>query len=261
MTMPPILVKLWAHVIGIMVTLLLATTLIFALLWRHERAAHFNASLRADSALAVADTSKRITDARVRKVLGDSTAAWQRRVVQEKQVADSLDKVLGTTRRSLTDIGVTIDRGTGKANSPVRVVYVPVRTPVGAPPESSDVRSAHFDTKAGVFGIVADVSLPAPPESGTMAATVTAPSIPLSLRLNCGPLTDGVARADAIVTGPAWATIGVQHVEAEPAICNPTMRLSKREYPLWVLVTSDILSAAAGYWISSKAQRITVVTK
>lgn len=239
-------------VLGFLVVLVLA----FFFLWRHEKGAHFDASLRADSAIAAADTSKLITDRKVQKVLGDSTQAWQRRVIQEKQRADELDKTLRLERRTKTDIGVTIDKGKGTASGVVTFA------PASAVAPATDTRQAHFDVKAGVFDVAADVQLPAPPASGTMVATVTAPKIPLSLRLGCGPATDGVHRADAIVTGPRWATVGIDHVEADPAVCNPTMKLdSGHKVPLWVMIASDALSAAAGYWAGSKAQSITVVTK
>lgn len=252
--------KLWAATVG----LLGLGLIVLALLYRHERGAHFDASLRADSALAAADTSKRVTDAKVQKVLGDSTAAWQRRTVQETQRADSLDKVLGSERKTLTDLRVSINKGTGSASGAVRVVYVPVNagTPGTPVAESTSIRSSHFDVTAGVFQVAADVSLPAPPARGTMEATVTAPQIPLGIRIECGSVTDGVRRADAIVTGPTWATVGIARTEASPAVCNPTMKIeSGRRVPLWVMVTTDVLSAVGGYWLGSKSQHLTVVTK
>jgi hypothetical protein len=246
---------------GLGVALILAVIVLF-FLWRHEKGAHFDASLARDQAEARASVSSKIADAKVQKVLGDSAAAWTRRTVQQTQRADSLDNALGTVRRSLTNIGVTIDKGTGKASGAVHVVYVPV--PAGSSPGTQplETRTAHFDVKAGVFGVVADVSLPAPPDSGTMAATVTAPKIPLSLRLSCGPATDGVHRADAVVTGPRWATVGIDHTEAAPEVCNPTMKLDTgTKVPLWLMITSDVVSVYAGWKLAQKAQQITVVTK
>lgn len=241
----------WA--IGLLSVALVVT----ALLYRHERGAHFNASLRADSAIAASDTTRKLLG-RVQKTIGDSTTAWSRRVVQETQRADSLDKAMRETRQSRTDVGVTIAKGSGSASGAVHVVYVPVNAGSGAPrADSTDVRSSRFDVTAGVFQVVADVTLPAPPAVGTMAATVTAPKIPLSIREYCGSVTDGVRRADAVVTGPTWATIGIDHVESSPEMCNPTMKLTgARKYPLWVLLTSDALAAYVGFKAGQQSVKV-----
>lgn len=253
------LLTLREKVVGAVIVLLLIGLVVLALLYRHERGAHFDASLRADSALAASDSSKRLSAKNIAKVLGDSTAAWQRRVVQEQQRGDSLDQALGTTRKTLSDVRVQINTGRGTSSGVVTVIRDTSRVPsaattaTSATTDNGGIRQSHFDVKAGVFSVAADVQLPAPPARGTMEATVTAPSIPLSLRLNCGKVTDGVARADAIVTGPTWATVGITHVESDPAICNPGLKLqASRTYPLWELIASDLLSAYAGYRIGRK---------
>lgn len=165
-----------------------------------------------DSAIATADTTRKLEAANFRAVLGDSTSLYQRRIVQVAQRADSIDRVLKLER-------------VGKYSSTVRVAAADTHAVAAKPvveDTSTRVRFASFDVRSAPYTVHANVALPAPPAAGRLdSLTVSVDPITVTARLSCGPAgKDGIRPASIEATTPAWASVQFNDVQQSPELCR-----------------------------------------
>lgn len=202
---------------------LLISTTAFAALWRHEQGQKKIASLRADSAVAAADTTKQLFDTRLKHDLADSAQIFQRRVVQADvtrldQFAKDLKKVYGQVQTLQGDITASIRQGyltgTGLADSTGRV--------------------ARFDIYQQPFKLLATARLPVHQEP-TLNATITVDPAHLGVRLTCGASLQGIRQANVYLTGPPWITLKADTITQDPSICNSKAmdQLAAAKDPWW----------------------------
>ncbi len=163
-------------------------------LWSGQRRA-ITTGLAQDSLGAAHDTTRQV-------VTSDSANVWQQRAIQATQRADALDRTLHEER---------VARATVQLTSPA------MDTLIAMPPPGTtqEIRQAPFT-----------LSIEAPPPdvrdgSATLAVRVTADTLTLGLRIGCGPPSRlGVHPAAVSVSAPTWATVHLDQVEQDPAVCN-----------------------------------------
>lgn len=176
-----------------------------------ERGRLRDSVLRADSIEAAADSTRGVSENALKalhSLFGDSVAAVERRVVQERQRGDALDRALGRERIARAGLTVTVDS--------LRVaVQAPVTSDTG-----DQVRSAWFPVSEVAFTGEAAVSLPRPPASGTLDLQITVRPIPLHLRLGCGAPVNGLRPATAVLAGPSWTTLTLDSLSQDPGLCR-----------------------------------------
>lgn len=177
------------------------------------------AALARDSAEAVAD-STRAASARVQAVLGAELAGVQRRAVQQRQRADSLDRALGLERRARVQVELRADSLHAVATAAVTA-------------DSADsVRRARFDVREPPYTATADVALPRPPGSGSLSLRVGLDPAPLELRIGCGAPRGGIRPATVTAVGPRWLAFELASVEQDPAVCQAPAGLPRKKKPL-----------------------------
>lgn len=181
------------------------------------RAQH--AALARDSAEAAAD-STRGASARVHAVLGAELAAVQRRAVQQRQRADSLDRALGLERRARVLVELRADSLHAVATAAVTA-------------DSADsVRRARFEVREPPYTATADVALPRPPATGRLSLRVGLDPAPLELRIGCGTARGGIRPATVTAVGPRWLAFKLAAVEQDPAVCQAPAGLPPKKKPL-----------------------------
>jgi hypothetical protein len=171
------------------------------------------AALRSANGVAERDSSHQLHVG----VLGDSLRAAERQVVQVAQTRDALDRALGRERIARYALTTRMD-------SLARTVSaVSVRDSLG------DVRRAHFATRDAPYTVVADVTMPVPPDSARIALTVAIDSIPIGVRVGCAPPNaDGIRTASIVATAPVWARVRLGRVEQSPELCaSPARRVER----------------------------------
>lgn len=177
-------------------------------------------ALQATNVAAERDSTRDVAMAEraVARVLGDSLRITERRVVQIAQRGDALDAALGRERRAKYDLVATVD-------SLTRVMASTTVTE-----GNGDLRRARFDVRQAPYTIDADVTMPVPPASATMAIDVALDSIPVDLRLGCSvPDRDGVRVATVDAVSPKWATIRFHRLEQLPELCaSPALTSSSK---------------------------------
>lgn len=189
--------------------------------WRLGRAEHRaqQAALARDSAEAAAD-STRAASARMEAVLGAELAGVQRRAIQQRQRADSLDRALGLERRARVAVELRADSLQAVSTAAVTV-------------DSADsVRRARFEVRESPYTATADVALPRPPASGKLSLRVGLDPAPLELRIGCGAPRDGIRPATATAVGPRWLSLELASVEQDPAVCQAPAGLPHKKKPL-----------------------------
>ena len=166
-------------------------------------------TLLADTLQAAKDTTRALhIDV---AVLGDSLRVVERRAIQTAQRADALDKALGLER-------VVKDHLTAQVTG-LRAV---VRSDTVFVDRADGERHAAFDVREAPYTVHALVALPPFPGQGTMDVRVTLDSLPLELRVGCGPAAgpSGVRAASVIAVAPAWASVRLDRVEQAPGVCS-----------------------------------------
>jgi hypothetical protein len=176
-------------------------------------------ALRADSLVAAADTTRLVA-------IRGLTKIYERRVIQERQVADSLDRLL--RRERIARVGLV---------ATVRALDTTLTGHVTA--DSLDnVRVAQWPpTYQPPFTIEARVELPRPPAEATLQIGVRVDPVRLGLRLGCGSAgRDGIRPASVAVEAPTWATIRLEQVSQSPDLCaSPALQPKpKRRWP-WLV--------------------------
>jgi hypothetical protein len=234
----------WAALAGV-VTILGGAVAIQTHRLHAEQSAHAKAALEASNLKATADTT--------REIYRDSlTVIRQRLALQVLQRPDSLDRMLRTQRIALEDLRASITALSARVAS---------TTPVTV--DAADVRHGTFDVRDVPYTAHAEVSLPAR-GLGDIDLHVALDTMPLSLRLGCGPAnSDGIRAASAAVTAPSWATVTLSRVEQDPGLCrSPALeRASPPCRVLWVarcpsrkaVAVTSLLVGAAGTLLTINA--------
>ena len=191
----------------VVIVVLITALSIEAVRGGRARARGVRAALALDSAQAASDTSREIEVA----ALHDSVRVFVRRVQQQEQRADQLDRALESQRLA-------------RLNAHVRVAALDtvVRTDtVRVGPDST--RRSHFRVRQGPYTVEGDVVVDGSMLAGSVALRVDLDSIPLELRLSCGGGSSGVKQALVVAIAPPWAKIALASVEQSPTLCNPEL--------------------------------------
>lgn len=205
----------------VLLALLLLTGAVALQTWRLGRAEDRaqQAALARDSAEAAAD-STRAASAHVQAVLGAELAAVQRRTIQQRQRADSLDRALGLERRARVRVQLRADSLQAVATTAVTA-------------DSGDsVRRARFEVREPPYTATADVALPRPPATGQLSLRVGLDPAPLELRIGCGTARGGIRPATVTAVGPRWLALELAAVEQDPAVCQAPPGLPPKKKPL-----------------------------
>ena len=176
-----------------------------------ERARAAVVALAAENAVAERDSTRTIStlNRTVAKLLGDSLALVEQRVVQVAQKRDALDDALGRERRAAFAMNVVID-SLRQSTATVTTVN-----------DSGGVRRANFDIRLVPYRVVADVVVPQPPDSAQMAVQVSLDTIKVGARLSCSaPNAQGIRAASIVASTPTWATVRFGQVEQAPEVCQ-----------------------------------------
>ena len=157
-----------------------------------------SARLTSDSLQAVAETQ-------VTQLRGNLRIV-QRQVVQTQLQRDSLDRLL-RAKRPVSRVGAVVT---------IRSVDTVL---VGEAADSTG-RQATFEAYHPPYSIVAQASLPIPPETPQLRLAIRLDTIPLGLRLGCTP-GKGIQSAYAAITSPIWAQVNLVALTQDPLVCNP----------------------------------------
>jgi hypothetical protein len=199
---------------------LLLVLLFLALRLHDEHAARVRGELRADSALAVLDTTRALSGRALegaRTVYGDSLRVVERLSVQQAQRADALDRALGTERQARVTLSAQVAALHAHASSDAPVE------------QAGDSLRATFHVEQSPYHIDADVVLPLndaqhvqQPRRGTIGVSVRLDPAPVVVRLSCAtPATGQAIRAASVqVAAPPWLSVDVAQVEQAPEVCN-----------------------------------------
>jgi hypothetical protein len=190
--------------------------------WRLDRAETRaqQAALARDSAEAAAD-STRAAAVRVQTVLGAELAAVQRRAVQQRERADSINRALGLERQARVQVELRVDS------------LLAVATAAVTADSADSVRRARFEVREAPYSATADVVLPRPPGVGQLSLRVGLDPAPIELRIGCGASRDGVRPATVTAVGPRWLSLELASVEQDPAACQAPPGLPrKKKQPL-----------------------------
>jgi len=166
-----------------------------------------------DSAAAAVDTTHNVAIEKpaIVQVLGDSLQMVQKRVIQVRQNRDSIDRILGLTRQANYVLYAKLD-------SLQRVVQARSGT---VEDSATRVRRATFDVRQAPYTLIANVELPAAPDTGRLDVTVALDPIPLVARLSCAaPNADGIRAASIEATAPKWASVNFASVTQSPDLCR-----------------------------------------
>lgn len=181
-----------------------------------------DAALRADSLEAAADTARLLHLA----ALGDSTNAWQRRVLQVEIRADSLDRAL--QQRPVVRVAGRVRVDTLRFTDTVEVAEVRVDT----------VRTFQWSGRDGPFLIAGDARIY--PARGIFNAVVSMPEpVEIGVRINCIS-SQGIQGASVLLTAPDPFHVIPGQVQQDPVVCNPP------SVPLLSFTTDRLVWAGAG---------------
>ena len=189
--------------------------------WRLDRAEARaqGAALARDSAEAAADSTRAVS-ARVQTTLGAEFAAVQRRAVQQRQRADSLDRALGLERRARVLVELRADS------------LLTVATEAVTADSADSVRRARFEVREAPYTATAEVALPRPPASGNLSLRVGLDPAPLEVRIGCGPARDGIRPATVTAVGPRWLSLHLTSIEQDPTVCQAPPGLPRKKKSL-----------------------------
>jgi len=189
--------------------------------WRLDRAEARAqvAALARDSAEASADSTRAVS-ARTQALLGAELSAVQRRAVQQRQRADSLDRALGLERRARVRVELRADSLQAVATAAVTA-------------DSADgVRRSRFEVREPPYTATADVALPRPPATGSLSLRVGLDPAPLEVRIGCAAPRGGIRPATVTAVGPRWLALELASVEQDPAVCQAPAGLPRKKKPL-----------------------------
>jgi hypothetical protein len=199
----------WVAVVGLAIALVVTVRVEEYRMQRaREQAAEL--AMRASNVAAERDSTRDVamTNRRVAGLLGDSLRMAERMVVQVTQRADELDQALGSERlaRYRMEVGVAGAR-TAAATMP-------------AADSVAEVRRARFTVRQEPYTVLAEVSIPARPDSARIDLAVALDPIHVEARVSCSvPDSLGVRSASIAAATPAWASVKFDRVEQAPELC------------------------------------------
>ena len=192
--------------------------------WARRRAerAVVAATFHADSLMAAADTTRQLAPSpSLRAAIGDASVAFQRRMVQARQEADSLDRALEEERAVKVEVSA-------RADSLEAVLRAAVQD------SANDERTASFSVYQPPYRVVAEVTLPPSPSDGRMTVRVAVDSAVFHARIGCGPRgAAGVRPATVTLVGPEWIRVRIANAEQVPEVCSAAA-VRGDERPFWV---------------------------
>lgn len=163
-----------------------------------------SALLYADSLRAANDTTRLVAQLR-----GDSLRVYARRAIQSEQRADALDQTLGVERRLRSELTFTITRLEAQAQTLAEAM-------------GADTLAGDFHIRQEPYTVQARAVLVRPPTPSRLTVSVQVDTIPVEVRVGCGPAgAGGVRPATASVQVPAWAPVGLRSVAQAPEVCAP----------------------------------------
>jgi|GEM_PF-5341698 len=169
---------------------------------------------------------------------GDSVRVWQRRIVQVRQRADSLDRAIGLERAARYRVEATVRELTTQVAS---------RPGTAA---SDSVRRGEFVVDDPPYHVVASVTLPPAPSDGAMTVRVRLDTVMIEARVGCGAGGAGSVRpATLTLVGPSWVGVRVVRVEQDPRVCSPagSTPATSAPWPAWV---RSRFAATVGYGLT-----------
>lgn len=187
------------------------------------------AGLRADS-LEVVATGLQVT-------VKDSVTFYTRRVLQIREMADSLSKALALKPAVVIQTMVHVDTVTIHDTKVVVVV------------DSSGARTIDTKLRQEPYTATIHAELPAPPALGKVSASIALDSIPISLRVGCGDPVGGIRPAWVAATAPNWARLGIDRPKADPDVCNASAGIKLGGVPVWTVPASGALGLLMGLLI------------
>ena len=186
------------------------------------------AALYNDSVTAAADTAREVH----LQALGDSTNAWQRRIIQMELTRDSLDKELDAQPVVRVAAGVRIDT--------LRFVDT-----VSVPAVQADSgRLYTWEDDDGPFKITGSATI-SPAWLGVFSARVIqTDSIAVGIRIQCAAGPGGVNSASVLLTGREPLSLVPGRVVQDPQICNPVQPILALDVsPKGLLVVGGVIGA------------------
>lgn len=188
---------------------------------RQEQQRVGQALLRADSLEAAGDSTRAVA-VKVQTLLGDSIVGVERRVIQEKQRADALDRALGRERIAKVGLLAMIDS----------LIVVTSSVTDSTSPEGTRFLTFQIDTTP--YHGEALVKVPPQPLTASLDLRLALDPIPLHLRLGCGPAANGIRPATATLLGPPWASLRLDSLSQSETLCqSPALRQKRSSWP-WV---------------------------
>lgn len=158
------------------------------------------AALRGDSLEAALDQT--------RVIAANDHDAYVRRIVQATVHANALEDSLGLERRARYVATVQVD-----------TLRAFIMRAVVAADSADSVRRAHFEQVAPPYHLSADVALPRT-GTGTLSASVALDPLRLAATVGCGKGVGGIRPATLIFEAPRWATVTLDSLHQDPAVCN-----------------------------------------
>lgn len=205
-------------------------------------------AFRADSAEAVADTSRDVT-AQLAKLIGDSVRASELRILQVTPDRDAVDRALARTSATVASLSAT-----------VRGLEAVLTADTGTTTEDVEgVRRATFTIDSTPYRGTAAVTMPRLPAPASIALDLRLDTARIAPRIQCGAPVSGVRPASLLVTTPDWLTVTIDSVRSDPNVCNPEpeqCRIGPRFLsvpcpPWWAVAgASAIGGGIAGYQLS-----------
>lgn len=179
-----------------------------------------NLIARADSTHEIGQASVAEANA-LRAAYGDSMRLFQRRVVQQQQQQDALDKANDQERRGLYDVAIRLDSMRRSIASHGAVTVDTVRPTAGVDSgRPIAIRHADFDLRSVPFTVHASVDMPPAPDTAHLSLAIALDTLSLHLRLACSaPDRNGIRAASIEAAMPDWAHVRFGQVQQSPDIC------------------------------------------
>jgi hypothetical protein len=184
---------------------LLAALVVETVRGSRARGSGLLSALRLDSAEAAHDTTREMEIGNLK----DSVRVFVRRAEQQEQTADGLDRALQARRMAQVKARV----GVAPLDTVVRAdtVYV----------SADSVRRSRFNVRQAPYTVVGELAM-RPGRGDSVALHIEVDTIPLQVRVSCGPPGNGGAnRAMVVALAPKWAHVALSAVEQAPSVCNP----------------------------------------
>ncbi len=162
-------------------------------------------ALKASNLEAVHDSTRDLAreNERVAKLLGDSLRAYEKLVVQQPQLTDSLEEAARMRKSAMYQLGFKLGSFFGNLTKSRR-------------------DTVPFHIRQVPFTIDATVSEPPAADSITLAVKVALDTIPMTIRIGCRATSEAaVNSATVMLTAPPWAAVRFADVQQDPNICNP----------------------------------------